>query len=84
MRQVLEGAKGEMEKRRQGWVAGSLLLLQEVPWTLLGTLLLMSTPIIRAPNHLCGLAFGIPVLVGQGKDRQNAWARGDHACQRGL
>lgn len=26
-------------------------------------------------------SFGIPVLVGQRKDRQNAWAGGGDACQ---
>ena len=44
----------------------------------------MGTPIIRIPKRLSGPAFGIPVLVGQKKDRQNAWAGGGDACQRGL
>lgn len=57
-----------------------LSLLWKVPWSLLP----MGTPIIRIPKRLSGPAFGIPVLVGQKKDRQNAWAGGGDACQRGL
>ena len=85
-----EQGQGERWRRgdRVGWQGAflkqcspfCLYLLWKVPWRLLPT----GIPIIRIPNHLSGPGFGILVLVGQKKDRQNAWAGGGDACQRGL
>lgn len=84
--------KGERETRRKADKAGwqgvflkqcspfCLSLLWKVPWSLPP----MGTPTIKIPKHLYSPAFGFPLLVGQRKDRQNAWTGGGDACQRGL
>lgn len=59
-------------------------LVFKVPKRFLGRFLPMAAPVMGTLNHLSRPAFGIPVLVGQREDRQNAWAGGGQACERCL